>query len=858
MRVMVLLLALASAFALAADNTVIAPQSAISHKPQAAVVGRRSPVIGGPEAITIPQMLSYQGKLTDTLGQPVPNGNYQLTFRLYDQPTGGSAFWSEPQTVLVKSGLFSTLLGTVTPIGSLPDAGALYLGLQVAADPELSPRLRIASAAYSYLAERSANADLLQGKDTTALDSRYVNEGQASSVTSYMMVDGTIAAVDLGQMGASSGQVMKWNGSVWVPRNDSVGQSSGGTVTSVSQATGAICTPNPITATGTVGFDQTYGDGRYERVANKNVASGYCGLDASTKVPNARLYTGTGNGLDADLLDGSHAAAFAPASGSANYIQNQNASYQNANWRIAGQGRCSTATVADATLRAINSASNGVGIRGDGTDNCGIYGVTVSSVHAAAEGDNNTTSAGGAGVAGFCTAAIGVYGLSSSNYGVSGNSNSGTGVSGVSSSNYGVKGVSSSSYGAYDSSGSSFGVYGVGSYGVYGTGTNYYGVYGTSATSNYAGVHGNSTVSGSGNGIGTYGRSPTYWGGQGYRSSSQQGSGYGQSGTRGGLWGYNFYGDTWTFGTAGYTYGDYGRTGGVIGGREDAYAWGSLGYRNSAGTWYAGYGTAAWSNGSGLGSHPATGIGCGYGGGLMGGWLKGKYYGATISGDRYALYTKGNNYTTGYSAVMQNTGGKREASYVPTSTTVDVYTSGVAEMDGGKATVSFPASFSSIVSKDVPVVVTATPMGPAPIYLSSSDSKGFAVEAVDSKASVKFSWIAVGRRAGYEKNPEVPAELCRTDFDNKMDGVMFNENDLKHSAQPVWFDGAQLRFDTPPEEVRPPKPAQSVGVGLQAPPQASTPATPAGGVAPSTAPTPSTMTAPVPRPSSTQGAGVEK
>jgi hypothetical protein len=192
----------------------------------------------------------------------------------------------------------------------------------------------------------------------------------------------------------------------------------------------------------------------------------------------------------------------------------------------------------------------------------------------------------------------------------------------------------------------------------------------------------------------------------------------------------------------------------------------------------------------------------------MGGWLKGTYYGATVSGDRYALYTKGNNYTTGYSAVMQNTGGKREASYVPTSTTVDVYTSGEAEMKGGKATVSFPASFTAMVSKDVPVVVTATPMGPAPIYLSSRDSKGFAVEAVDAKASVKFSWIAVGRRAGYETNPEVPAELARTDFDDKMDGVMSDENDLRHPAQPVWFDGTQLRFDAPPPEPVRPKPAQ--------------------------------------------------
>jgi hypothetical protein len=505
-----------------------------------------------------------------------------------------------------------------------------------------------------------------------------------------------------------------------------------------------------------------------------------------------------------------------------------------------------------------------------------------SSNYGALEGINSQPSGSGScsGVAGWGTGgasgAYGVYG-NSNNIGVYGTSSGKPGVYGTSSSGYGVEGVSSSSCGAYDSSGSSAGVYGVGFYGVYGNGTTYgvyakstsgYGVaavstssYGIVATSDSStGIYGSSSLGGSGYGTGVYGYSPTYWGVQGYRGSSQRGSSYSSSGTRGGSWGYDYWGNPWTFGAAGYTYGDSNRTGGVIGADAGANYWGSLGYRNSSGSWYGGYGTSGWTSGSGLSSHPATGIGCGYTGGLMGGWLKGKYYGATVSGDRYALYTKGNNYTTGYSAVMQNTGGKREASYVPTSTTVDIYTSGVSEMKGGQAAVTFPASFASMVSKDVPVVVTATPMGPAPIYLSSSDNKGFSVAAVDAKATgaVKFSWIAVGRRAGYEKNPEVPAELAKTDFDSKMDGVMSDENDLKHPAQPVWFDGSQLRFDNPPEEPRPPKPAQPVETKLHAPPQAPTPVEHASGVTPSTAPTPSAATVPVPRPSSTQSTGAEK
>jgi hypothetical protein len=187
------------------------------------------------DAITIPRLLSYQGKLLDNIGNPVLDTTYSVLFNLYAVPSGGSAFWSEIQLVRTVGGLFSVLLGSVTPIGALPDGGALYLGMKVGADPEMTPRLRIVSAAYAYLTERAANSDLLQGRDTTTFsrsshnhDAAYVNEGQANSITSTMIVDATIAAPDLGQMGASTGQVMKWTGSAWAPRNDSVGAGGGG------------------------------------------------------------------------------------------------------------------------------------------------------------------------------------------------------------------------------------------------------------------------------------------------------------------------------------------------------------------------------------------------------------------------------------------------------------------------------------------------------------------------------------------------------------------------------------------------------------------------------------------------------
>jgi len=74
------------------------------------------------------------------------------------------------------------------------------------------------------------------GADTTVArsdhhhDAAYVNEGQDSSVTSAMLVDGTILFADIGQNGAADGQVMKWSdaSAAWVAANDSVGSGGSG------------------------------------------------------------------------------------------------------------------------------------------------------------------------------------------------------------------------------------------------------------------------------------------------------------------------------------------------------------------------------------------------------------------------------------------------------------------------------------------------------------------------------------------------------------------------------------------------------------------------------------------------------
>ena len=100
----------------------------------------------------VPHSMSYQAMLKTSAGIPVANGFHVVTFSLYRSGTGGSALWTEIQTVATQAGLFSATLGATVPI---PDSAfadtAAYLQLAVASDPPLSPRTRLVSTPFSMV-----------------------------------------------------------------------------------------------------------------------------------------------------------------------------------------------------------------------------------------------------------------------------------------------------------------------------------------------------------------------------------------------------------------------------------------------------------------------------------------------------------------------------------------------------------------------------------------------------------------------------------------------------------------------------------------------------------------------------------
>jgi len=115
----------------------------------------------------IPTVMNYQGTLLNqSTGDPVPNGQYSIVFSIYNTDTGGSPLWNETQSATVHDGLFSVMLGNVTPLtASLFDGSPRYLGVKVEADDEMTPRQLLASVPYAFHAESASTLDGMGSDD---------------------------------------------------------------------------------------------------------------------------------------------------------------------------------------------------------------------------------------------------------------------------------------------------------------------------------------------------------------------------------------------------------------------------------------------------------------------------------------------------------------------------------------------------------------------------------------------------------------------------------------------------------------------------------------------------------------------
>lgn len=158
-------------------------------------------LIPKPAHAAINPQINFQGKLTNPDGTNVATSTYSIVFSIYTVSVAGTAVWTETQpAVQVTDGIFQVSLGSVSALpGSVDFNGSsLYLGIAVAGDPEMTPRVRFSAAPYAH------NSDAIDGLDGTDL----VQLGQSASA----QTDGsTFSSIFINK--TSSGNFLQLQGS---------------------------------------------------------------------------------------------------------------------------------------------------------------------------------------------------------------------------------------------------------------------------------------------------------------------------------------------------------------------------------------------------------------------------------------------------------------------------------------------------------------------------------------------------------------------------------------------------------------------------------------------------------------------
>jgi hypothetical protein len=213
-------------------------------------------VLAGTSTADVPHRINYQGVLKDGAGVPVPDGDYDLTFRLYDVEVGGTALWTESQTVPVADAIFFVKLGAVTPF-VLPFDDQYWLGISIGTDSELTPRLELTAAPYALRAAvaESVVVGVPDGDWIVSGDNMYsavpgsVGVG-TSAPQERLDVDGTARVVGFKMpTGASLGHVLTSDADgvgTWQPVSGGGGIGGSGTAKRLAKFTGPDTIGNSV------------------------------------------------------------------------------------------------------------------------------------------------------------------------------------------------------------------------------------------------------------------------------------------------------------------------------------------------------------------------------------------------------------------------------------------------------------------------------------------------------------------------------------------------------------------------------------------------------------------------------------
>ena len=143
-----------------------------------------SVITAQPGNFSVPNVISFQGMLTNVDGSVYQDGDYGLTFRLIRIIQGGTeqVMWEETHTAAVSNSVFSVILGSNTPLPQNVPGNAM-LETQVG-DEILAPRQPLTSVPFA-LRSNSAQFSNQSLMADTAQFAHNANYSVVSDSSSY-------------------------------------------------------------------------------------------------------------------------------------------------------------------------------------------------------------------------------------------------------------------------------------------------------------------------------------------------------------------------------------------------------------------------------------------------------------------------------------------------------------------------------------------------------------------------------------------------------------------------------------------------------------------------------------------------
>lgn len=207
----------------------------------------------------VPQKMNYQAVARNSSGTPITNHLIGIKFTIHETSASGPDIFAETMSATTNSmGTFSVEIGGGTAVlgsfATIPwNTGAKYLNIKI--DPNGGTTytdmgtFQLLSVAYAQFAKNVLNNDDADASPTNELQNLSIAGNQLSISsgntvtipagsdnwgTQVVITDATLSGnglsgspLKIAQQGATNGQVLKWNGTTWIPGTDNTG--GGGT-----------------------------------------------------------------------------------------------------------------------------------------------------------------------------------------------------------------------------------------------------------------------------------------------------------------------------------------------------------------------------------------------------------------------------------------------------------------------------------------------------------------------------------------------------------------------------------------------------------------------------------------------------